>query len=90
MSKTITVDVTQDDIDQGKCSNVRDCAVARATARALDMNEGVMFGSTIAYLGVLTPTEPVRLPEEVKTFITAFDSREAVKPFSFSLEIPDS
>lgn len=74
----ITVEVTQEDIDKGTCVDPWTCAIALALNRAA--------GTSSCSVGLSDATvEGVDwvLPAEVGEFITAFDQREPVKPFTF-------
>jgi hypothetical protein len=80
-----TINVTQEDIDQGKRTSPTQCAVALAMRRETG-NEWVVgeydmdnFQTNIG----------VRLPEEARTFIKDFDYGRPVEPFSFTVDIAD-
>lgn len=90
--KTFSVDVTQEDIDNGKRRQPRFCPVALALNRALK-------GKVDAYVSVVTATLIFRrflipdkktriiLPKHVRSFILGFDNREPVSPISFTVEV---
>jgi hypothetical protein len=89
VSRTVTVDVTADDIAQGKACKSRECQVALALARAT--GEVWEVGATTAIRGAVA-----YLPFEAKRFISAFDIADlgyqppfSIAPFSFTLELPE-
>jgi len=87
--KTVTVEVTQDDIDKADMRSVDSCMVARALRRVT--TEDLAVGVGFAYIG-REPTklrEVVSLPEEVKNKIVARLNTYPVDPFSFTLELPE-
>lgn len=73
------IEVTQEDIDKGTPRNCADCPVAIAASRAL--GERVEVGRTF----MSTANRSYWIPREVRNFITSFDSRDTVQPFSFEL-----
>lgn len=85
MAATVTVQITQEDIDAGRPSHPRDCPVARAISRAFGRParaDGTYYrllgaeGMTIRY-------EP--LPHDVVGKMWAFDDTGVMEPFSFEL-----
>ena len=80
----IRVQVTQEDIDQGEADNCFDCPVAlalkRVTGAVIEVNNSFAIVDGVA----------IRLPPTVEIWIANFDYNgpDAVKPFSFSLELP--
>lgn len=85
--KTITVHVTQADIDAGKPWNPCECPVALAVKRATRRQrvEVREMGRVIRFFRDKT----VRAPKCVADFVENFDGAErfAVKPFSFTIRI---
>lgn len=95
--KKIKVNVTQRDLDSkrppGKdiCSS---CPIARAVRRHKEFAKG-----SVTYESIYVPSDlsavriRIRLPREVHDFIYnyGYDSsdRSAIKPFSFTIEVPD-
>lgn len=79
-----TISVTADDIAQGVRKSICGCPVARATRRALGLQDSMVcvFGA-IYIRGV--PVEP---PLAVDRWIQAFDDGGKVSPFTFDLEVP--
>jgi hypothetical protein len=79
------VDVTQEDIEQGRSGSASSCPVALAVTRATGRKCGVtqdylyFYGSKGQLLGGLA------LPPYVTRAIVQFDSTESMKPFSFKL-----
>lgn len=86
--KTVKIDITWGDINQGRKKNCERCPVALAILRALKIEKHVFVGGTnvtIPSLGF----NSFAFPEEVTRFIENFDSWRHVEPFSFILEIPE-
>lgn len=83
----ITVQVTQDDILNGKRSRCDQCPIARALTRA-GFTE-VSVGATIAVVarpGIGTSESVYDLPEFANLFITNFDNGRPVEPFTFTMK----
>jgi hypothetical protein len=83
----VTINVTQDDIDNGCRGNAIACPVARAAARVLDASHMSVRTKVLEFVD---PLILILLPPAVVEFIRRFDSRVRVQPFSFSLDIPDN
>lgn len=86
----LTVEVTGEDIEQGVPGDCVDCPVARALNRALGYAAGTVDVDADEYW--LGPQDnegrPYRLPAAASEFVMAFDSDEAVAPFSFRIRKP--
>lgn len=98
--RTITINVTQEDIDNGEVGNPKSCPVALAVKKVVKAD--LILVDSI-YLTLLWDSkrflffrkagaEKTRvLPEKAKRFIRNFDafgnSDKYVKPFSFEIEI---
>jgi hypothetical protein len=83
MRKSLTISVTQEDIDNGVSFSVCDCPVARAVRRK--------FPKARVSVGVYTLTITARgrvrsyyLPREAIRFISVFDCRGNVEPITFT------
>ena len=80
-----TINVTQEDIKLGVPTDECKCPIALACRRAIGMPVRVdAYAITVS--GVTCC-----LPNEVDSFIQAFDTvgRRAVEPFSFEIELPE-
>lgn len=83
----ITVEVTQEDIDQGQRCSCRGCPVALALERATGISWLVDGGCiyvdwrSFQVFAVLSP--------EVRAFIHRFDCGKPVQPITFTLEVPE-
>jgi hypothetical protein len=75
----ITIQVTQDDIDNGVRLSGKLCPIALACLRTIGMNYAEVFD----LWGWCND-----IPTEVQDFVLAFDRDLPVQPFSFTL--PDS
>jgi hypothetical protein len=86
---TITVQVTQFDIDNGERTMHCDCPVALAARRALAVPRVSVAGDLLAYLdeGSVADVdhEHYSLTTEVLDWIVDFDLKRPVKPFSFTI-----
>jgi len=91
MSTIIKIEVTQQDINEGRATGPHSkCAVELAAARAF--GQPAFCGYTVlTYQGAYGA---YRLPEEARTFITAFEEamkrrdKSALRPFAFKVQ-PD-
>jgi hypothetical protein len=84
---TATINVTQDDIDQGRPEDCRNCPVAIATERALQQPISV-DGEQIR---LHRSCHFIRLPKIAQAFVANFDAfdRDQPKPFTFEITFPD-
>ena len=78
------IDVTQEDIVNGKKKSCDECPIALAMIRAGYKN--VSVGSYFISSGNLT----YLVPPEVTKFVLDFDAEKPVSPFSFELGEPIS
>jgi len=81
-SRTITVNVTADDIRDGQRSHIRNCPVARALARVYpdqDITVGVRtaFGESVRIL----------LPAAVVEWIAHYDHNYPIEPITFRAQV---
>lgn len=85
-TKKVTVEVTQEDIDNSIWIHRTRCPVALAIARAL----GLQPGSVGVSIGQwCSPGLRYRdLPDAAHSWYRAFDNGQPVKPFSFEIEVP--
>ncbi len=79
------IEVTQDDIDQGRPHSASSCAIALAACRALNREVGeVRVGHGILLVDrENTYPQKLSLPKEAKEFICKFDESSDVAPISF-------
>ena len=89
---TVTVKVTQDDIDKGERETCRRCPIALALNRLLALPAEVRLGNVRSSANIVTSYHPkywptLPLPAECKRFIKIFDGRGPVTPFDFPLTI---
>lgn len=86
---TITVSVTQEDIDNGSRCSSSGCAFALALLRVLPEGTVLAVGVRQAVIN----TRPLDLPETVKEFTFKFDmapdTGEVVEPTEFELDLGD-
>ena len=81
----IEVDVTQEDINNGRKFNCIMCPVALAIKRAI-RNPKVSVFSILARID----TEDYFFPKKVQNFIQNFDGSILVEPIKFELDISES
>lgn len=96
----VTIDVTQDDIDNGARGNARECPIARALDRTFpleplpeDATPGLAHWWSVTWFvkryvkGEVTVV--ASLPPAANEFVSRFDHDSEVEPFSFDLVVPD-
>ncbi len=83
--KRIKVDVSKHDVRLGRRMSFTGCPVARSLSRSLNQRVWV------SGLEILCDRGPAYIPtpERVKRFIERFDAQNPVKPFTFTLNVPD-
>lgn len=79
---TVVIDVTEEDIRNGKFSNFH-CPIALAGTRAL----GRLCAVGLTTLWVYKTGQSGYLPIEARDFVDAFDGHRNVQPFSFELTL---
>lgn len=92
----LIVEVTQEDIDNGKRRNCSRCPIALALMRKFNLDpsedslDAASVGLTIASIFPVMHRERkpqyFNMPDEASEFIKDFDSKLPVKPFSFTLK----
>jgi len=91
--KTVKINVTKYQIENGTRVSPYNCPIARAIRRNImikgDRYKDVSVGADNVDIFSLPKTVNVKLPKEAKEFIRRFDSGLPVKPFSFTLRVPD-
>lgn len=80
MVEPIEISVTQADIDAGRRANCLFCPIALAAQRVY--GHGVSVGIWCLYF--VNRQEQLALPIEASRFITRFDQRKPVTPFTFT------
>jgi hypothetical protein len=78
--KTVTVQVTEEDIRDGQRHSCLSCPVAKAIGRATGK-----WCQVVCSCWWLRNRIPLRLPDDAITFIDRFDRQLAVKPISFEI-----
>lgn len=92
MSRTVTVEVTLDDIAKGEREACERCPIACALIRAAGTPRAFVDGEVMAagdWEGIF-PRAGIRvpMPPEAAEFAMAFDDGRPVKPFTFTVELP--
>jgi hypothetical protein len=89
--RTVRVEVTAEDIRDGRARDCFNCPVSRAIDRAVGAR--VASGAGVAYITGqdCVNVELSSLPDGARAFMTAFDHRPGpFHPFAFDLDIPES
>jgi hypothetical protein len=88
---TVTISVTQDDIDSGERMDPARCPVALAVTRIL--KDGYRAGVGLCTVGILDnrhdQVDISTLSQAVSDFISDFDAGVPVEPFTFTIEISE-
>jgi len=93
-SRRVRVDVTAEDIAQGRPTSSESCAIALATRRAINTDRAAYFGVgssavvVVAKVGGHSERYVILLPDKATRFVLRFDAGERIEPFSFEIEIP--
>ena len=91
MSMRLSVEVTQNDIDEGVPQDPRACAVQHALARLFPEADRVLVSGGEATIQYMDYERVGELPEEAKRFVQQFDDCDPdaprVQPISFDLEL---
>lgn len=86
MSRTLTIEVTQDDIDMGEPGLHCLCAVALAIKRVTGQRASVGLNS----IGLRPDGPEVPTPTDMAEFIDLFDEDKSLcRPETFILTLPD-
>ena len=83
----VRVQVTQQDIDDGKAGEAYRCPVALAARRAFPRQHVRVYAPCIMLIESGYPT--FDLPSEARRFVDRFDGGVHVEPFEFDLDVPD-
>ena len=79
------IEVTQQDIDLGRCRDPDRCALALAIGRALGRSASVTYGNV--WPSLASHECIAKLPLKARAFIARFDVGGQVEPFAFELEL---
>lgn len=87
---TYHIEVTQEDIDNGKRGQWEHCPVALAAIRCLSNSHPIQYLSvTQKYLYLFGLDDAAnQLPDSATDFIKRFDGCEDVEPFAFDIDLP--
>lgn len=77
-----TIEVTQEDIDNGECADATGCPVGLAIGR---LNIPKFYG--VSHDAVSIGERRILLPPEASSFIKDFDDHKPVSPFTFTIEL---
>ena len=86
--KTIQVNITQTDIDNGIPCNSFACPVRRAIARHVKDPIGCTVQLLDFYIGAIGMSDSFRLPQRIIHWIRMYDKGRKVEPTSFTFELP--
>ena len=87
----VTIDVTDDDLENGKCASIYECAMALAAKRVIKADTVYVGVRDVFYFNADDPFQNV--PHNHTKFIDAFDlwkKNEGTRPspFSFQIDVP--
>lgn len=83
--RTLTINVTQEDIDKGIKESCFSCPVAKALRRVMSNSTYIRVGNPTVTVGSCT----TQLPIVASHFISKFDIDQPVSPFTFDLTLAD-
>jgi hypothetical protein len=92
----VTINVTQEDIDQGHMIDPKCCPIALAIKRTINTDFITVGGSGSVWVKRCSCDQncphKAKLPRKALNFLHNFDSmgQSAVKPLAFRLAIPDN
>ncbi len=82
----VVVEVTAEDIDNGKKALLKECPIARAVGRTMPPNKSHVsiysWGIRVYYVNTY---EDYSIPRSAEKFIKNFDSGRPVSPFKFEM-----
>lgn len=81
--KTINLEITQADIDNGRKQSCGWCPVAIAVKRQLQLDD-VSVGIDNIWLG---PDKYTPLPHFIRDWIRNYDASRPVKPFTYKIDV---
>ena len=81
------IEVTQDDINNGKPHTCSSCPVALAISRTTNYKAEVGLYIITLFNSKGFSYRSIKIPADIRQFIKAFDSYMPVSPFSFELDI---
>jgi hypothetical protein len=87
--KTVTIEVTQEDIEKGQRKDGCNCPIAKAIKRAIP---GCCVSVATRWVVLSINGEfcgDSFLPEKALKFIADFDNFNPISPFTFQLEVPE-
>ncbi len=84
----VTIEVTQADIDAGVREDCGLCPVARAVSRSTKQDVSV-YDVCLTLWDRGTRSTQIGLPADVRQFVKMFDAGESVRPFSFTIDLPE-
>lgn len=83
--KTITVSVTQEDIEKGRRKEARSCPIALAARRAFKERPLAVDGWSIVLHADREDEQSLRLPRDAERRLDAFDEGDPMEPFTFEV-----
>lgn len=91
---TITVVVTQEDIEQGEKCDCEGCMIAIAVRRLLMLDLTIEVAPDVRMVHLMPHSididnVTISLPEDAAQLAMLWDNEQEVAPFTFPLDIPD-
>jgi hypothetical protein len=87
--KTVTIEVTQEDIEKGERGECEKCALALAVSRVTKYRVEIGLYEAEFYDGPELCVGSSDLPIAAMVFVERFDNGHPVSPFTFPLEVPE-
>jgi hypothetical protein len=82
----VHIEVTEQDIKDGKPCTISSCPIARALRRTLPKSVAQVGGDGITMNGVFG-RRSITTPAKILAFVESFDNGYPVKPFSFNIDV---
>lgn len=82
----ITVSVTQEHVDRGKCRDPWQCAIALALKAAVPDAQDVYVTGIDAAFTKLNSTYHTYCPKELSHYVASYDEGRKIEPTTFELE----
>lgn len=88
--KQLTIDVTQEDIDNGVQTDIQNCAIALGCKKVFGDKFWYYYNDSIELVDDSLGSHTFKIKDKaVPIFMQDFDKGNKVEPFSFVVEVPD-
>jgi len=82
----IDIEVTEEDIENGKIANHDGCPIALAGKRTTGNYWSIVHPTVLEYINILQPINKYKMTRKMREFYLKFDSRKHVNPTKFRLK----